>query len=115
MVFVSICDYFYSGPCVRAWRRRAVEVPPRLIASAPAPENRSLTRFERFESFARMIVSVPKEEADKETSRSPFENAKAGQKNAEDVRPIPCWSRMARGPVGPIGQASFRESQFWFN
>ena len=38
---------------------------PRLIASVPGLSGPSLTPFERFEKFARMIVSVPKKEADK--------------------------------------------------
>ena len=37
---------------------------PRLIASVPGLSDHSLTPFERFEKFARMIVSVPKTEAD---------------------------------------------------
>ena len=37
---------------------------PRLIASAPGLDDQSLTPFERFEKFARMIASVPKAEAD---------------------------------------------------
>ena len=38
---------------------------PRLIASVPGLNDPLLTPFERFEKFARMVVSVPKEEADK--------------------------------------------------
>lgn len=38
---------------------------PRLIASVPGLSDPSLSPFDRFEKFARMIVSVPKEEADK--------------------------------------------------
>ena len=38
---------------------------PRLVASVPGLDDPSLTPFERFEKFARMVVSVPKEEADK--------------------------------------------------
>ena len=37
---------------------------PRLIASVPGLDDPSLAPFERFEKFARMIVSVPKTEAD---------------------------------------------------
>jgi hypothetical protein len=39
-------------------------VRPRLIASVPGLDDPSLAPFERFEKFARMIVSVPKTEAD---------------------------------------------------
>ena len=45
-------------------RRGALKVRPRLIASVPGLADPSLTPFERFEKFARMIVSVPKAEAD---------------------------------------------------
>ena len=37
---------------------------PRLIASAPGSEDPALTPYARFERFARLIVSVPKAEAD---------------------------------------------------
>jgi len=39
-------------------------VRPRLIASVPGLSDTSLTPFDRFEKFARMVVSVPKAEAD---------------------------------------------------
>jgi len=39
-------------------------VRPRLIASVPGLSDLSLIPFECFEKFARMIVSVPKSEAD---------------------------------------------------
>jgi hypothetical protein len=40
-----------------------------------------------------MIVSVPKEDADKETRRSGLENkeiSETGRRNAEDVKLMPC-------------------------
>jgi hypothetical protein len=43
---------------------------PRLTASVPGLENPSLSPYARFERFARMIVSVPKAEADKEMNKS---------------------------------------------
>ena len=50
---------------------------PRLIASVPGLSDSSLTPFERFEKFARIIVSVPKEEADKETKKSELTKRKS--------------------------------------
>lgn len=38
---------------------------PRLIASVPGLDDPLLSPFERLEKLTRMIVSVPKEEADK--------------------------------------------------
>jgi hypothetical protein len=48
-------------------RRGALKVRPRLIASVPGLDDPLLSPFERFEKLTRMIVSVPKEEADKVT------------------------------------------------
>ena len=43
---------------------------PRLIASVPGHGEPELTPFQRFEKFARMIVAVPKSEADKMSERA---------------------------------------------
>jgi len=53
---------------------------PRLISGVPGLKPDS-TPFERLEQFARMIVSVPKKEADKETAKA----IKASRRRAKKV------------------------------
>lgn len=45
--------------------RGSLSVRPRLIVSVPGLGDPALNPFERVEKLVRMIVSVPKEEADK--------------------------------------------------
>ena len=57
---------------------------PRLIASVPGLGDPSLSPAQRFEKFARLIVSVPKTKADKETkkARKPYGGAVISVKHA---------------------------------
>jgi hypothetical protein len=44
-------------------------VRPHTIEAVPGLNDPELTPFERFEKFARMIVQVPKSEADRESKK----------------------------------------------